>query len=126
GMQFIIKNLRRSLILLLPLAGFSQTTYLPQGTKHAQLLERLTIRLSTNRDLNLSTVKQFSRKDAVAVVESADTSFLISLSTVDRYNIQSLLMNSSEWVKGDKSTFTNRKSIWNTFYKTKANFFEVD
>src|SRR5215212_5338402 len=114
-MQFIIKNLRRSLILLLPFAGFSQTTYLPQGTKHAQLLERLTIRLATNRDLNLSTVKPFSRKDAVAIVESTDTSFLTTLSVGDRYNIKSLLMNSSEWVKGDKNSFSNSKSIWNTF-----------
>ncbi|HUQ66186.1 MAG TPA: hypothetical protein VM101_08530 [Flavitalea sp.] len=125
-MQFIIKNLRRSLILLLPLAGFSQTTYLPQGTKHQQLLERLTIKFYNNSDLNLSTAKPFSRKNAVAVAEKADTSFSISLSAVDRYNIRSLLMDNSEWVTGDKSSFSTRKSMWNTFYKTKANFFEVD
>ena len=126
GMQFIIKNLRRSLILLLPFAGISQTTYLPQGNKHAQLLERLEIKFSNNPDLNLSTAKPFSRRTAVQVGEFADTSSLISLSAVDRYNLRHLLMNNSEWVKGDKSSSASRKSLWNTFYKNKANFFEVD
>jgi hypothetical protein len=126
GMQFIIKNLRISLILLLPFTAFSQSTYLPQGNKHSQLLERLEIKYSRNADLNLSTAKPFSRKTAVSVAEDADTSTMISLSTVDRYNLQSLLMNNSEWVKGDKSSFASRRSLWNTFYKTKANLFEVN
>lgn len=125
-MQFIIKNLRTSLILLLPFAGFSQSVYLSQGNKHTQLLDRLEIKFSHNSDLNLSTAKPFSRKTAVEVAEETDTSSGISLSSVDKYNLHSLLMNNSEWVKGDKSSFASRKSIWNTFYKTKANFFEVD
>jgi hypothetical protein len=126
GMQFIIKNLRVSLILLLPFTAFSQSTYLPQGNKHSQLLDRLEVKLSHNTDLNLSAAKPFSRRTAVNVAEDADTSTMISLSTVDRYNLQSLLMNNSEWVKGDKSSFASRRSLWNTFYKTKANLFEVD
>lgn len=126
GMQFIIKNLRRSLILLLPFASFSQSVYLPQGNKHAQLLDRLEIKFSRNPDLNLSVAKPFSRIRAVQVAQVADTSSLISLSTVDKYNLHSLLMNNSEWVKGDKSSFASRKSIWNKFYKTRANLFEVD
>ena len=126
GMQFIIKNLRILLILLLPPTVFSQTTYLPQGNKHSQLLERLDIKFSRNTDLNLSTAKPFSRKVAVRVAEDADTSTLISLSEADKYNLRSLLMNNSEWVRGDKGAFASRKSLWNTFYRTKANFFEVD
>jgi hypothetical protein len=105
GMQFIIKILRISLILLLPLPVFSQSTYLPQGNKHSQLLDRLEIKISGNADLNLSTAKPFSRKSAVRIAELADTSTLLSLSSVDGHN---------------------RKSLWNTFYKTKANLFEVD
>ena len=35
-------------------------------------------------------------------------------------------MNSSEWVTGDESGFTSKKSLWKTFYRTKANLFEVD
>src|SRR5688500_8149690 len=126
GMQFIIKNLRVSLILLLPFTGFSQSVYLPQGNKHAQLLDRLEIKLSRDSDLNLSTAKPISRRLAVKVAEQADSASAISLGKVDRYNLHSLLMNNSEWVKGDKSSFASRKSLWNTFYRNKANFFEVD
>ena len=126
GMQFIIKILRIWLILLLPFSVFSQSTYLPQGNKHSQLLDRLEIKLSRNADLNLSTAKPISRKVAVRVAEDADSSSSITLGNVDKYNLQSLLMNNSEWVKGDKSSFLSRKSLWNTFYKTKANLFEVD
>ena len=126
GMQFIIKILRGSLILLLPFAGFSQTTYLPQGDKHAQLLDRLEIKYSKNPDLNLSVAKPFSRRMAVRLSEAADTSSLVTLSPIDKYNLHSLLMNNTEWVKGDKSSFASRKSIWNTIYKTRANFVEVN
>src|SRR5215216_133078 len=115
GMQFIIKNLRISLILLLPFTAFSQTTYLPQENKHRQLLDRLDIKFSTNADLNLSTAKPLTRKVAVSVAEDADTSTPVSLSSVDRYNLQSLLMNNAEWVRGDKSSFASRKNLWNTF-----------
>ena len=126
GMQFIIKILRVSLILLLPFTVFSQSVYLPQGHKHAQFLDRLEIKLAHDADLNLSTAKPLSRRLAVRMAERADTSSIISLSNVDRYNLQNLLMNNAEWVTGDKSSFSSRRSLWNTFYKSKANLFEVE
>lgn len=126
GLQFIIKNTRNLLILLLPLSALGQSTYLPQGNKHAQFLERLEIKSGHNPDLNLSVAKPFSRKWAVRQAEMADSAGEISFSAADRYDLQSLLMNNAEWVTGDKSSFTSRKSLWNTIYRTKANFFEVD
>lgn len=126
GLQFIIKNTRNLLILLLPVAAFGQSTYLPQGSKHAQFLERLEIKLGHNPDLNLNIAKPLSRKLVVREAEMADSSGEISYSKADRYNLQSLLMNNSEWVTGDKSVFNSRKNLWNAIYKTKANFFEVD
>jgi hypothetical protein len=35
-------------------------------------------------------------------------------------------MNNSEWVTGDNSDFTSKSSLWNTFYRTKANLLEVN
>jgi len=35
-------------------------------------------------------------------------------------------MNNSEWVTGSKDSFKSNHPLWNTFYKTKANFFEVN
>lgn len=128
-MQYIIKTIVPLLFLLFSFSSIAQSTYLPQGTKHQPLLNRLEILLQRNDDLNLSTVKPISRKVAVRVAEYADSVQKVTgnlLSPVDEYNLRSLLMNNSEWVTGDTSYFLSKKSLWNTFYKTKANLLEVN
>lgn len=127
-MQYIIKTCASFLILSVPFFARAQSTYLPQGHQHQQLLERLEILLQKNPDLNVVTVKPLSRRIAVRVAEYADSSDQPSpiLSNTDRHNLQSLFMNNSEWVTGDKSEFTSNKNLWGTFYKTKANLLEVD
>ena len=64
-MQYIIKTIVPLLFLLIPFGVFAQSTYLPQGSKHHTLLNRLEILLQTNDDLNLTTAKPFNRKIAV-------------------------------------------------------------
>lgn len=129
-MQYIIKTIVRLLFLLFPFGLFAQSTYLPQGSKHQPFLNRLEILLQSNDDLNLSTVKPLSRKFAVCAAEYADSvqkAGGLVLSKVDEYNLRSLLMNNSEWVTGnDTSDFYSKKSLWNVFYKTKANMLEVN
>src|SRR5687767_4924634 len=124
-MQYIIKTIVPLLFLLIPFGLFSQSTYLPQGSKHQTLLNRLEILMQKSDDLNLTTAKPFSRKIAVRIAESADSMQKAGgnlLSRVDEYNLRSLLMNNSEWVTlSDTSDFYSKKNIWNTFYKTKAN-----
>lgn len=41
-------------------------------------------------------------------------------------NAHSLMMNNSEWVSGSQESFQSKHPIFNTFYKTKANFIEVN
>ena len=128
-MQYIIKTFARIFILFLPCFAHSQSTYLPQGHKHQQLLERLEILLQKNPDLNVTTTKPISRKIAVRIGEYADSVQAANgnfLSAVDQYNLQSLFMNNAEWVEGDKEEFTSNKSLWNVFYTRKAHFLEVD
>jgi hypothetical protein len=129
-MQYIIKTIVPLLFLLFPFGLFAQSTYLPQGSKHQAFLNRLEILLQRNDDLNLATAKPLSRKIAVCVAEHADSVQKATgnlLSKVDEYNLRSLLMNNSEWVSGsDTSDFYSKKSLWNTFYKTKANLLEVN
>ena len=50
----------------------------------------------------------------------------LNLTKVDEYNMRSLLMNNSEWVKGNRDDFASKKAIFNSFYKTKSNFIEVN
>lgn len=128
-MQYIIKTIAGLSLLMLPGFILAQSTYLPQNSKHQQLLDRLEIMLQSNNDLNLSTVKPLSRRIAARIglyADSVQNNGGNLLSAVDQYNVRSLLMNNSEWVPGDKSAFASKKSIWNTFYRTKANFLEVD
>ncbi|HMF70851.1 MAG TPA: hypothetical protein VK616_05230 [Flavitalea sp.] len=128
-MQFIIKTLASIAILISPFIVLSQSTYLPQGNKHQQFLNRMEILMQRNADFNVTTVKPFSRSLAVRGVEEADSldkAGVLNLSRVDKYNLRSFLMNNSEWVTGDTSDFYSKRSLWNTFYKTKANLLEVN
>jgi hypothetical protein len=126
-MQYI-KSLVSIFILFVPCFTSAQSTHLPQGSKHQQFLERLEILLQKNPDLNVLTPKPISRRFAVRAAEYADSLNTATniLSNVDQHNLQSLLMNNSEWVQGDKSSFNSKKSLWKTFYRTKANLLEVD
>jgi hypothetical protein len=126
------KTVLRLLVLLLPYQLIAQSTNLPQGSKHLHFLDRLEILMQTNPELNFSGFKPISRQTAVRAAEQADSldkqfplDYFYHLADVDRYNLNNLLMNNSEWVTGDQATFKSKKSIWNTFYETKADFFQV-
>jgi hypothetical protein len=121
------------LIFILPVLTFAQSTNLPQGYKHAHFLDRLEILLQDNPQLNFSGQKPLSRKTVVEVAERADSldkqypfDYFYHLSPVDKYNLQDLRMNNSEWATGDKSSFNSRKPFWNTFYKAKGDLFTVN
>lgn len=132
-MQFIKTVARLIIILSLPISGFSQSTYLPQGSQFEHFLDRIGIKLQTNPDLNIFTPKPISRKVAVQVSEEADSMNrgypnyeLLHLGKTDQENLNSLLLNNSEWVRGSQASFVSKHPIWNSIYKTKANFFEVN
>lgn len=130
-MQYILKTLTRLCLLFVPTLCFSQSTLLPQESKHRVLLNRLEILMQDNQALNISTFKPISRQTAATVANMADSlqgfypyDFYHSLSPIDRYNLRSLLMNNSEWAP-DSMSFTSKKPLWNTFYKTPADFYSV-
>lgn len=119
----IIKSLFKISFFIFPASAFAQSTYLNQGAKEYHFLERLEIKQQRNELLNFSSLKPFNRKYIVAQAELADS---VVRSEADRYNLQSLLMANSEWVKGGQESFQSKKPFLHTFYKTKANFFEVN
>lgn len=126
----IIKIVRTLAFLLLPFASFSQSSYLPLGSKDYKLLDRLEIKTG-NANLNYSTIKPYNRRlvtkeveDIDSLMSAGDTASL-NLTAIDKYNIQSFLMNNSEWSKPGDS-YNSKKPIFNTFYKTKGNLYEVN
>ncbi len=99
-MQFKQSLLRLALIGL-PISGFSQTTFLPQGDKSTVLLDRLEIRAYKDSLFNFSKTRPFNRKHIISALLEADGSSRLvhnsrvsrSLSAVDKYNLQRLLAN---------------------------------
>jgi len=118
----------------------AQTTYLQQGSKEYQFIDRIEIKAQQNNDLNFSAIKPYSRKAIVRQVEYLDSAHMgytnsltdidkhpgLNLTPVDEYNLHSLLMNNSEWVNGSTESFMSKQPILKTFYQTKANFIEVN
>jgi hypothetical protein len=132
-MQFIKTVARLLIILILPYFGYSQSTYLPQGSQYEHFLDRIGIKMQSNPDLNIFFCKPISRKVAVEASEYADSlmntypdAVAYHLGKTDQATLQSLLMNNSEWVNGSQTSFLSKHPIWNTIYKTKANFLEVN
>lgn len=131
-MQFI-KTLLRLSILLLPCQLIAQSSNFPQASKHSHFIDRLEIMVRDSSDLNFSGMKPFGRKNIIRAAETADSlekrfpyDFFYHFSPVDKFNLQSLYMNNSEWVTGDKSSFKSKKALFNVFYKTKADFLYVN
>ncbi|MFN0081486.1 MAG: hypothetical protein ACKVOM_03125 [Ferruginibacter sp.] len=138
----IIKSFFKLIIFVCPLGAVAQSTYLNQGAKEARFIDRLEIKQQTNTDLNFSTLRPFNRKYIVREATFLDSARLgyqdstgvdkykewtdLGLTEVDEYNLQSLLMNNSEWVTTPKEDFLSKKPLLNAFYKTKANFLEVN
>lgn len=130
----IIKSFIKIVFFLSPVFASAQSTYLLQGDKSYQLIDRLEIKRLIDPDKNFSVQKPYSRKFLVQQAEllrsNNDSVKLVlkstPLSAVDNYNLDHLLMNNSEWVQGDKTAFDSKRPVLKTFYKTKNNLYEVN
>lgn len=123
-------------IFIVPVVLFAQSSTLPQGAKENWLLNRLDIKLGHDSVFSFSTTRPLPRKAMVNGIQSiynlgtgsvADSVNATGLFTaVDVYNMQDALMNSSEWVEGDKQVFLSKEPALGAFYKWKADFLQVD
>lgn len=137
----IIKSAFTIAVFFYSFSIFAQTTYLPEGSKEYQLIDRLEIKQGQNNSINFSTLKPYSRRSIVAEAEYIDSlnqndesltgnargeEQKSYLTPVDKYNIHSLLMDNSEWVTGSRESFLSKKPILKNFYVTKPNLLEVN
>ncbi len=137
----IIKTVSSLAIFICPFIINAQTTYLPEGSKEYQFIDRLEIKEGRNMNFNFSTLKPYSRRSIVQEAEFLDSSRMaydssitsdenkwdgLNLTKVDEYNLHSILMDNSEWVTGSKESFLSKKPILKTFYTTKPNLLEVN
>ncbi len=126
----IIKSTRILLFFLFPLLVTAQSSYVPLGLKDYDLINRLEIKTG-NTNLMYSTVKPFNRRLYTQEVENIDSiSSAVSgnayhLTAIDKHNMQRFLMSNSEWSK-PKDAYLNKKPVLSNFFKTPANFYEVN
>jgi hypothetical protein len=138
----IIKSLT-ILIFICPLIINAQITFLPEGSKENQFIDRLEIKADYNTNINFSAVKPYSRKAIVEEVEYLDsvnvassnslpgpamqnTWIGLNLTKIDAYNIHSILMDNLEWATGSKDSFLSKIPVLKSFYVTKANLVEIN
>src|SRR4249920_3801467 len=96
--QFKKTLLRHLIILIFPVFGFTQSTYLPEQSKYEHFFERMEVLMQSNPDLNVFTPKPLSRKMTVQIAETADSlsrfypyDDIYHLSRIDQYNLNDLL-----------------------------------
>jgi len=133
------------LIFIIPAWSLAQSVNLPQGAKQNWLLNRMDIKLMNDSAIGFSATKPYLRKTMVAGIEkyyraatgneaaAADSSSIpvpaeiIQLFTpTDIAHMHDALLNSTEWVNGDISSFQSKKPILGAFYKTRADFLQVN
>ena len=141
-MQFI-KSLTKLLFFICPAFATAQSTFLTPGSKDVHFVDRMEIKQQRNTHLNFSSTRPYNRKYIVEQVEFIDSARLgyvdtltnkdkyqewydQALTDIDEYNLNSFLMNNSEWVSGSKKDFLSKKPILKNFYVTKPNFLEVN
>jgi hypothetical protein len=139
-MQFI-KSLIKVLFFICPAFATAQSTFLTPGSKDIHFVDRMEIKQQKNTHLNFSSVRPFNRKYIVEQTEFIDSARLgytdstgrdkyeewnsQALTPIDEYNLNSFLMNNSEWVTGPREEFKSKRPVLKAFYTTKPNFLEV-
>lgn len=109
--------------LFVPMAGFSQTTYLPKDSKENILIERLEIKSQRDTALNFSKSKPYSRAQMIPAIAGIDT---LRLSRADEYNLYTALASSTEWIPGDDTAlYVSKKPVLRHFYRNPANLYQV-
>jgi len=128
-MMKVSTNIFIGLFVLFSFSSTAQTSYMVLGGKEEIILNRLEIKTRT-KTLSFSTVKPYNRRDVVKDVELYDSLYNAGdkrsgkLTEVDKYNMQRLLMNNSEWSK-PRETYISEKPILKTFYQTRGNMVEI-
>ena len=97
----------------------SQSVFAPLNEDYYHLIDRYEIKRGKFSEGFHTTVKPYTRKGIIQLVDSvwADTS--IFLSSQDKFNLEYLQNDSWEWSKPD-TVGKSRKPLWNTFYFRKA------
>lgn len=110
--------------LLLPVAGFGQTTYLPKDDKANVLIERMEIKSQRDTVFNFSKTLPYSRAQMIPALAGLDT---LQLSRADEYNLYTTLAGNMEWIpEEDTADHMSKKPVLRHFFRTPATLYQVN
>src|SRR3954468_14259448 len=101
--------------------AFCQSDFINRGDKQYQVIDRLSIQFPYDSLLNFGATKFYNRKTVTEGIEHIYSVSKEKVSKVDQYNIQSLLVNNSEWVTKPTIFFHPKEKA--LLYKTPAHFY---
>lgn len=119
------------IILSLTTTSFGQSDYLRFGDKQYDLIDKLDIKLRNDSVLSFSTTKPFNRKyitQRIQYIDSLDKAGALpfTLSEIDRWNMQRLLMDNQEWAPAYYDSFKLKKPVLHAFYKNPGTMLAVN
>lgn len=99
--------------------SIAQSVFAPLNQDYYHLIDRYEIKRGKFSEGFHTTVKPYTRKGIVQLVDSVWADPSIYLSDRDKFNLEYLQNDSWEWAKPD-TIGKSRKPIWNAFYHRKA------
>jgi hypothetical protein len=119
--------------LFLYLNSKSQSIYFNNNAKENHIIERLLMMQIKNTNVNLGTFKPYQRNEVISFLQIQDSAYRtsrdksnIEYSAIDLYNINSILQRNTLSLNTIPDSFKSKKSLFNNFFTTKANFYEVN
>jgi hypothetical protein len=97
----------------------AQSSFAPLNQDYYHLIDRFEIKRGKFSEGFHTTVKPYTRKGIISLVDSVWEDNSIYLSPQDKFNLGYLQNDSWEWANPD-TIGNSRKPIWNTFYFKKA------
>ncbi len=97
----------------------AQSVFIPLNQDYYHLIDRYEIKRGKFSEGFHTTVKPYTRKGVVQLVDSIWASNSMSLNDKDRFNLEYLENDSWEW-KNNDTTGNSKKPFWKIFYHKKA------
>lgn len=121
-----MKNLAIFILCISTLSTAAQTPLIPMPSPGLHILDRLDISSGVPAPFH-AEVKSYTRQDAVNYALAVDSALGGAMSKLDRADLDYLYKDNNEWVPSFLAERQTRAKPWfKTFYKTPANFFEVN
>ena len=122
----ILKKLTLFTIILTALNASAQPTLMPMPSPGIHILDRLDISSGVPAPFH-AEIKSYSRQDAVNYAFAVDSIHGNTLSKLDRADLEYLYKDNNEWLPDSiREKQLRAKPLFKTFFKTPANFFEVN